>query len=203
MRNINKNIPFLFCFLCSCSSPLVEVFENYKVNAHKIDSLCVYFNEIKPDSIDLWIRFNKNNTFDINLWNKRKTKTSNDFFDEYGSFSKYDNSINDSLARKALAFISINLKQLDSLKNFLARVNCISIGYKIEFWDISNAGGYTEIGYPTNDLYGLSYIIMDTVKSLEFLNDIKTKCNYKVINNRTLLEYGGPAWGSDCFPDKK
>jgi hypothetical protein len=111
--------------------------------------------------------------------------------------------IGDSSLIKVLDYIAINQKQLDSLKVLLTSVNCISIGYKYEFWDIENAGGFVEIGYPTDDLYGLDYIVMDSIKNPKFLKTVDAFCNYKVINSKILLKYGGPAWGRDCFPDKK
>jgi hypothetical protein len=33
----------LLLFFCSCSSPLKEVFENFKINHQKIDSISGYF----------------------------------------------------------------------------------------------------------------------------------------------------------------
>jgi hypothetical protein len=202
MRQTAIYLVLLF-FIYSCARPLKEVFENYKINHQKIDSIYGYFYRIKPDSIDLWYRFNQENTLDVKLWDKRKIKSDSSVLDKYGSYSKYDNVTGDSSLVKVLDYISINQKQLDSLKVLLKSVNCISIGYKLEFWDIKNAGGFIEIGYPTNDYYGLDYILMDSIKNSDFLKKVETNCNYKVINNKTLLKYGGPAWGSDCFPDKK
>ena len=203
MRRPGIYFTFIFLITCSCSRPLVQVFENYKINSKGLDSLSSYFQLIKPDSIDLWIRFNKEKTFDILLWDKRKNKTENQIFDKYGSFSKYDNLITDSLAIKVLDYIAIDTNQLDYIKTYLNKVNCNSIGYKCEFWDVKNGGGFIEIGFPTDDFYGLTYLILESIKDSVFLINVKTKCNYKVINSKYLLRYSGPAWGSDCFPDKK
>ncbi len=203
MRQISIYTIILLATLNSCSRPLVEVFENYEKNSQRIDALSMYFNKIRPDSIDLWIRFNDENTTDIVLWDKREIKTRSEIFDQSGFFKNYGASVNDSLTQEVLKVISFNQLQLDSLKTLLKEVNCNSIGYKFKFWDIRNAGGRIDIGFPTHDLYGLDYIIMDSVKDAKFLKGIENKCNYKVINNKTLLKYGGPAWGSDCFPDKK
>jgi len=204
MRQLIIYTFLLITVLSSCSNPLIEVFENYKINVHRINTLCDYFNEVRPHNIDIWIRFNEENTFDVRMRTDDETNTTNEIFDQYGSFHKYSTTVNDSLTQKALSFISFNPQKIDSLKILLDGINCNSIGYKYKIRGIKNIGGGINIGFPTNDLYGLNYIIMDTLKSNEFLNDVeKSKCNFKVINEKVLLEYLGPAWGSDCFPDKK
>ena len=203
MRKPTIYLTLIILIICSCTRPLTQVFENYETNANRLDSLASYFHKIKPDSIDLWIRFENKKTFDIVLWDKRTIKVGNGIFDEYGFFKKYGNLRSDSIAQKVLNFISISINQLDSVESYLNEVSCNSIGYKCEYWDIRNGGGFVEIGFPTHDLYGLDYILMDSKKDSIFLNYVGGKCNYKVINNRTLIRYVGPAFGSDCFPDKK
>lgn len=203
MKQTTIFVILIYLIICSCSRPLTQVYENYEINSPTLDSLSSYFYSIKPDSIDIWIRFNNENTFDIKLWDKKRIKTENSIFDKYGSFDKYENKINDSAIINVLDYISIDTSQLKYLETRLIQVNCNSIGYKCDFWDIRNGGGFIEIGYPTNGFYGLTYIIMDSTKDSVFLEKVNQMCNYKVINNKTLLQYGGPAWGSDCFPDKK
>jgi hypothetical protein len=148
------------------------------------------------------MRFNDDSTFDIKLCDMHNDKNTNEIFDKYGFFKNYGATINDSLSQVVLTHISLNNSQIDSIKSYLRRANGNSIGYKYEFWDVKNGGGLIEIGYPTNDFYGLTYILMDSSKDAEFLNNVAKKCNYKVINKKTLLKYGGPAFGSDCFPDE-
>ena len=141
MRKPTIYFTLLVLIVSSCSRPLVEVFDNYYRNSQQLDSLSNYFHKIKPDSIDIWIRFKEENTFDIVLWNKKTNTSGNEIFDKYGSYKKYGNPINDTLAIKVLDFISIDLNQLKRLKAKLNNVNCYSIGYKCDFWDFKNEGG--------------------------------------------------------------
>ena len=80
--------------------------------------------------------------------------------------------------------------------------NCESVG---NGFDLLNEikESYISLGYPTNDLYGLQYIIFDKTLDNKHVEEINKSCSHKFISNRVLVEYGGPAFGSDCFPDKK
>ena len=205
IKSIFLILPLIFI---SCKDPVRDVFSNYTLYEKEIIAAEKYFSEIKPDSLAFYIKFRYWNRVDFKLdqkdyWDKTSWNTSS-IFDTYGQFHKYNTSLNDEEIKKALEVLNINKQQLEKLKEYLADAKCNSIENNFSFSrKIKTTSVSIGYSYPRIDLYGLDYILFESQLDTSTINEILKSCSYKKINNRVLVEYGGPAFGSNCFPDKK
>ncbi|MEI6879743.1 MAG: hypothetical protein WCK82_00175 [Bacteroidota bacterium] len=197
---------FLNLNILGCADPLSEVFTNYKENKVEIEKAVNYFSEIKPKNLKLYIRFETEGKIDIEInqrdyWDKNTWDTSK-IFDQYGQFQKYDINTDDPSFLKALRILKLDKEKVEKLKLNLFKAGCNSISNGFSFSDDVKVG-YTRIGYPTHDLYGLDYIVLEREIEDSIVNKITKACNIKAINKYVLVNYAGPAFGSNCFPDKR
>ena len=192
--------------LTSCGNPTKEVFINYSEKKKEIELLEAYFSKIKPEDLVLYIRYNSDNNIDFkidqkNYWDKNSWYTDS-IFDEYGQFHRFDVDINDKELMDAYRITNLEREELEKLKSYLEKANCISISNRFSFSDDIQVE-YTSIGYPTHDMYGLYYVIFEKELKKNNVDKIIERCDFKKIDNKAFVQYGGPAFGSDCFPDKK
>ncbi|RNI28927.1 hypothetical protein [Rufibacter latericius] len=192
--------------LTSCGDATKGVFTNYEEKKSEIDSLVSYFNKIKPKELALFIRFNSDDNIDFKLDQKNYRDTTTWYteaiFDDYGQFHRFDIDLDDKELEDAFRIVNLDEEKIEKLRTYLEKANCNSISNSFSIPDKMKID-YSSIGYPTNDLYGLEYLIFDTIPEQAIIDEIVKGCNFKKINNRILVQYGGPAFGSDCFPDKK
>jgi hypothetical protein len=190
----------------SCENATKGVFTNYQEKRSKIDTLEVYFNKIKPQDLALYIRFNSDGNVDFKVDQKDYDDKSSwyieEIFDKYGQFHRFDVNINDKELKRAFRLVNLNEEKIKKLRSYLKQANCISVSNGFSFSEDVQAD-YISIGYPTHDLYGLEYVIFEREVEAYKVNKIIEGCNFKKINNKVLVQYGGPAFGSDCFPDRK
>lgn len=189
----------------SCN-PVNDVIKNYSEKEKVIVKLADYYKSIFPKDNKVYIRFNSDNNIDLmvnqnDYWNKDSWNI-NYLFDQYGSFNRWDINLDNKEAKEIFDFIGWNKENIEQIRYYLKEANCISIGNGFKMIDSNNVK-FISIGYPTYDLYGLSYILFD--KPLDEINyhELSNECSLKGINKKVFVEYGGPAFGSDCFPDKK
>ncbi|RQO75548.1 hypothetical protein DBR43_09415 [Pedobacter sp. KBW06] len=197
---------FLTILFLGCKEPTEEVFLNYKEHEKEILDAKKYFSSIMPNDVAFYIKFHPKDKVDFtlrqkNYWNKSSWLKS-PIFDEYGQYREFDIDMNSGELSLALDLINIDRKKLEKIRRYLNKANCISISKNFNF-QLDTASAYISIGYPTADLYGLNYIMFENSMSSKLMADINDACNYKKINNKVLVEYGGPAFGSNCFPDKR
>ena len=194
----------IFLFGCG-DDPTKQVFINYAEHSREINEAKLYFSEIKPEGSILYIRFHPENKIDFSLhqgdYEGENLRNRSKIFDQYGTYKKYDVSLFDNEVNEAFKVAKLSRAKIQKLKNYLIKGNCISIAYYSSFSG-DDSLGYTSIGYPTGDLYGINYVIFDNKISDAKSNEIVKSCSFKSINAQVLVEYGGPAFGSNCFPDK-
>ena len=189
-----------------CSDPLNEVFTNYNDRKDEIQRTVNYFSEIKPTNLKLYVKFEAGSKIDLKVdqrdYSDKSSWDTSMIFDQYGQFHKFDISIDDPSLIEVFLLLKLDRRKLETLKSDLFKVGCNSISNGFSLSDDVKVG-YTTIGYPTHDLYGLDYVILERKLEDSIVNNITEACNFKAINNKVLIRYGGPAFGSDCFPDKK
>ncbi|QHL86881.1 hypothetical protein GU926_05285 [Nibribacter ruber] len=192
--------------LTSCGDATKGVFTNYEEKKSEIDSLASYFNKIKPKELVLFIRFNSDDNIDFKLdqknYHDKTTWYTEAIFDDYGQFHRFDIDLDNKELEDAFKIVNLDKEKIEKLRTYLDKANCNSISNSFSIPDKLKID-YSSIGYPTNDLYGLEYLIFDTIPEQAIIDEIVKGCNFKKINKRILVQYGGPAFGSDCFPDKK
>jgi hypothetical protein len=190
----------------SCKDPKEEIFQNFKEHEKEIYLVRGHFIGMMPQDLFLYIRFESDDLINFKLdqrnyddktsWNKSK------IFDQYGQFHRFGIDKNSAELRVALKLINLTVSDLDKLKWHLDHVNCNSIGNYPAIPSVPESE-YVAIGFPTGDLYGLEYDIFWHNLDDKDMREIVKACDYKKINDMVVVKYTGPAFGSDCFPDKK
>lgn len=91
-----------------------------------------------------------------------------------------------------LNLTTLKRKDLQELKKYLDKANCISISNGKEF----------EIGFARSGMGKYSYLIFDNPLTKDEIERYNNGCEYIFYKKNIVLEYGGGAVGSQCFPDK-
>lgn len=200
----------LVLFFVSCSNPVKEVFSNYQQHKSEIFLATQYFSQIKLRNLNFYIRFNSDSTLDLRLSQKNveidyiplNSAFANSALDSNGDIGIYGANINDDQVQKVLLFLRLDNQKLLKLEEMLCNANCISIANNSSsLWHIDES--YTSVGYPGDGWYGLEYIVFHSALKRSRLKELDKSCSFKIISDSVVVEYGGPAFGSDCFPDKK
>ena len=162
-----------------------------------------YYNAITPKDYEAYLEFKENNHIDLcvlKISNKSETKIC--LFQEWDidPYNYKHNSMSDIPAPpnspKKLKFEEIttllnwNTNTFKKIKEYLDKATCISI----------TNGEPTNIGYKRSGMGEYFYNIFDNSidkDKVKFYND---SCKYRLYNEKIVLEYGGGAIGSQCFP---
>jgi hypothetical protein len=189
----------------SCSRTIEDAKENYLEKAEQINLVSDYVCKISPKNLNLFIRFTEDEKIAITLSQKnyedKASWVKNSLFDKYGAFHSDEQPINSPKVLAFLQFMNWEQTRLDTLHTLLQDANCDSIGKFAKDGIAENE--YVSIGYPTNDFYGLTYQVYNAALSEQNQKTFLDKCNIDLVNEKVLIEYGGPAWGSDCIPEKR
>ena len=81
---------------------------------------------------------------------------------------------------------------LSKIKSLLAKAKCVSI----------ESGDVTTIGFARSYLGMYSYKLFDANLTDKEIGIYNNGCEYIFYKNNIVLEYGGGAAGSQCFPDR-
>lgn len=192
--------------LFGCSDPNVEVFENYNTNRKNIYQAWDYFSAIMPKNLALYIRFESDTVVNFSLYQSnyanKASWNKSALFDKYGQFRKFNVHLNSRELSAALELVKLTPDKLKKLLQYLKQAKCVSIGNSPNFLSYENSA-YISLGFPTDDLYGLEYYIFQHPRTDKEMRQFNEDCSIKTINSEVLVKYGGPAFGSDCFPDKR
>ncbi len=174
------------------SSSKKELIRNFKKNKDKIFVLKKEYSKLVPDSYNVYIEFNPKNilidtneSVDIRIFNS--TDEDSDVIVQEWNLEYNSENLNN-----ILKILNWDYDTLASIKGFLESANCISI---------ENGKRITNVGFARSGMGKYSYDIFE--KKLD--ENIKTQyndgCNYIYYKDHIVLEYGGGAIGSQCFPD--
>jgi len=200
---------FFIFIIFSCQDATEKVFSNYKENQNKIDNVTKYFLKICPSDLRLRIRFNSKTDiyclFNQKLYTDSTTWVKSDIFDKYGQFDHSSTSPNDKKLLKALKLIGWNHEKLDSLYFLLKDAECNSIGNENSLPPLESRFPTISVGfiYPKYDLYRLEYIVIDRELTKNQIDTLLNDCSIKRISDKVFVQYSGPSFGSNCFPDKR
>jgi hypothetical protein len=203
---MKKLLLLLPLFILSCRDATKEVFVNYNQSANQIFKLTNYFSSICPNNLSIYIKFNSKTNIDFELDQKnyynKSSWVKSAIFDKYGQFQQLKKKLGNEKLLQGLQLIQFNKQKLDSLYLLLENAHCNSISnYKTV--PLETKSPLISLGFPTNDFYSLDYIIFENNLDSKRIDTLISNCSFKKINNKVFVQYRGPAFGGDCFPDKR
>jgi|SRR5690242_388013 len=204
MKKLLLLLPLL---ILSCRDATKEVFVNYNQSTNEIFKLANYFSSICPHNLSIYIKFNSRTNIDFALQQKnffdKSSWVKSAIFDEDGQFfQQLNKNLSNQKLVQGLQLIQFNRQKLDSLYLFLKNCHCNSISNAVTT-PLETKSASISLGFPTNDFYSLDYIIFDSDLDSKRIDTLISNCSFKKINNKVFVQYRGPAFGSDCFPDKR
>jgi hypothetical protein len=172
-----------------------EQIQNIDTNYFNILALKTYFQSIVPSDYSIYIEFKPPEKVmkldeSIDFWVFRKDKKTNN---NEVVFQEWNIEIKSTILDSLLRLTTLKRKDLQELKNYLDKANCISVSNRDEF----------EIGFARSGMGKYSYLIFDKPLTKEEKEKYNNGCEYIFYKDNIVLEYGGGAIGSQCFPDKE
>lgn len=204
-------IGYWFCIFYSLglldSSSKQELIDNHKKNEKEILELKYYFNSIVPKDYSVYIEFKSKREIDLWVYELDKKNSSRGSIALFQQWNinpyNYDeqpkthyDSTEYSPETKSLELVKQKLKwtdiTFDKIKAMLDKANCISV----------SSGEPTEVGFARSGMGKYSYAIFSDSIADSLKSDYNDSCTHILYNDKVVLEYGGGAIGSQCFPDK-
>ena len=165
-----------------------ELVENYNNKSNEIARLIEEYSRLVPDSFVVYVEFNPENrifqmskSIDLHIYNKVSKESNQHWNLEYDS---------DTLAA-LLRTLGWKFEDLLFVKQLLDEANCVSI----------ENSEPVDVGFARSGMGKYSYLISAEVLTSEEREYYGEWCSYIILNDTVVLEYGGGAIGSDCFPE--
>jgi hypothetical protein len=182
----------LFMFSMPRSSKK-ELIDNYEKKANEISTLKKEYTKLVPDSLIIHIEFNPADkiistpeSVDLKIYRKNTTEQNTVVIQEWNLERESDK------LKKILTLVGWNSYTLNKIKELLDAANCISI----------ENGKITTIGFARSGMGKYFYKVFDEKLSPKEIEEYNSGCIYLFYKDNIVLEYGGGAVGSQCFPDK-
>ena len=181
-----------------------ELIANYREKHSEIATLKRYFNSIVPDSVNVYIEFNEDNSIDLKVYKKRTDSTNHypsmAYFQEWNIDPYNHRPDTSSLGpdylytfQQTLQLLGWNDDTFRLIKQLLDKANCISV----------TNGDPAQIGFRRSGLGMYFYNLFDEPIGDSLKQTYNDSCIYILFNDKVSLEYGGGAIGPQCFPDAK
>mgnify|MGYP003428804216 CR=1 FL=1 len=181
---------FLLIMFSMPRSSKKELISNIDSNFDKINLLKTSYLILVPKDYKVSIEFNPANKI-------ASTKESIDLGIEhkYNKQTDYKKEWNLEYNSKVLAEMIKPLgwtnETLTTIKKLLADANCVSI----------ENGDITTIGFARSGMGKYFFKLFDSELNSEQIKQYNNGCTYIYYKKNIVLEYGGGAVGSQCFPD--
>ena len=155
-----------------------DLIENYELKKNSILDVKAFINSnVKPNTyVD--IEFENGNLAIFHV-------KSNGNYD-----TNWDLKINSKKTDSLLSVIGWKKNDLEILEKKLNNANCISVA----------SGNPTIVGWQRSGMGKYYYNIYEENLSDSLINILKNNCSHIFYKENIVLEYGGGAIGSDCFP---
>lgn len=170
-----------------------ELVENYENNSKEINNLKMEYSKLVPASLIVSIEFNPLNeivstpeSIDLKIYRKNPNGRSTLVNQEWNLDKESDK------IAEMLLIIGWNQKTLNEIKDLLDSANCVSI----------ENGKLTTIGFARSGMGKYSYKVFDKDLTENEIEEFNDGCTYIYYRDNIVLEYGGGAVGSQCFPDE-
>jgi hypothetical protein len=166
-----------------------ELIDNYIKRQTQILELKSYFNSIVPRDKQVEIEFeNDKKLFRFGV-SSIDTTTGTII---YPIFLDWDLKTNSHKVDSVIRTIGWTQQTLKDLKRKLDKADCIQI----------ESGEPTKIGWQRSGMGMFSYNVFDKPIADSLKQHYNDSCTYLLYNDQLVLEYGGGAVGSQCFPKK-
>jgi hypothetical protein len=186
----------ILVLLCSCSKSFKDARENYINKEREIGLVRSYFEQIHPPDLRIHLIFEGKDEVSIIIWQKdsgnKASWIQNSLFDKYGMGQVWNQPTNSPRVKQFLRLLDWEAETLDSLYKLLSDANCYSVSSHFPLEHTNKQ--YISIGYPTNDVYGLTYQLYDTALTKEEQKSFSDKNKVEVVNEKLIIKYEGPAW---------
>ena len=182
----------LFMFSMPISSKKAQI-ENYEKNKTKIFELKNEYSKLVPDRLIVSIEFNPKNvivntkeSIDLKIYQKQIDGEIEVVTQEWNL------DYNSKVLNKLLETLKWNNDTLLKIKGLLESANCVSI----------ENGKITTIGFARSGMGKYFYKVFDADLKKETIPKYNDGCTFIFYKDNIVLEYGGGAVGSQCFPDE-
>jgi hypothetical protein len=159
-----------------------DLIDNYNKKTVQILEIKEYVKKIVPPNKIVDIEFDGNRKFFI------FHVTDNGTYDR-----NWDLKLNSSKTDTLLHKLGWTKETLNTLKEKLDNANCISV----------KSGEPCNIGFQRSGMGKYFYNIFDKPIADSLKSNYNDSCTYILYNDKVVLEYGGGAIGSQCFPNYK
>lgn len=164
-----------------------ELVDNYNNSKTQILELKKYFNSIIPKDKQVEIEFESDSKLSRFGISPLDTTTGEII---YPIFLEWDLKANSATIDSVIKTIGWTQQTLEDLKHKLDKANCIQI----------ESGEPTKIGWQRSGMGMYFYNVFDKPIPDSLKNYYNDSCTYILYNDKLVLEYGGGAVGSQCFP---
>lgn len=182
---------FLLFMFSMPRSSREELIKNYENHFKEITTLKTEYSKLVPDSLIVSIEFNPENkiintqeSIDLKIYRKNTNGRSTVVNQEW-NLKKESNKL-----VEMLSIIGWNQNTLNEVKELLESANCVSI----------ENGKITTIGFARSGMGKYFYKVFDIELSKNEIEEYNDGCTYIYFKDNVVLEYGGGATGSQCFP---
>lgn len=165
---------------------VTDLKENFEKNKTEINELKRYFNEIVPKNRFVEIEFENDNTlgrFGIKVLDSTAGNPNGPMFLEW------DLKTNTAKMDSLIEPMGWTRETLKTLKEKLDKADCIQI----------ESGEPTKIGFKRSGMGIYSFNVFDQPIPDNLIEQYNDSCTYILVNRKLVLEYGGGAFGSQCF----
>jgi hypothetical protein len=155
-----------------------DLIKNYENNKNQIIEVKRYFKSIIPEDVYVDIEFGKK---EIEIFHLKK----NGIYDSNWNLN-YQSGKTDSLLNE----LEWSKEQMNILQEKLSKANCISI----------SSGNPITIGWQRSVMGKYFYKVFDSNLDESQRGKYNDNCSFIFYKENIVLEYGGGAIGSQCFP---
>ncbi|MGE0930953.1 hypothetical protein [Peijinzhouia sedimentorum] len=157
-----------------------DLIENYEARTDEILDVKNYYKSILPDGAIVLIEFD--NDKELGIFHVKADSIYQSNWNLKIKLSKVDSLLTE---------LNWTTKELTTLKEKLDNANCISISGK----------NPVVIGWQRSGMGKFSYNIFDSDLEKDKIEEYNDGCTYIFYKDNIVLEYGGGAIGSQCFPE--
>jgi hypothetical protein len=189
----SKEKEFMLMMLLMPESSKKQLIQNIDTNYQNIWQLKMLYDNLVPKGMKVYVEFHGKEVFftkgeSIDFWCSAIDSSGN----SNSVFQEWDVELASTKLDSLLKIVGWQRSTIEKIKNALHKANCISI----------TNGEPSEIGFARSGMGKYFYSLFSTSLTPKQIAEYNDKCTYIYYKKNIVLQYGGGAIGSQCFPDK-